>query len=193
MECSLRNCLRNLLLTASLCAPGVALSADNGFYLGATASDVSSDYDTNVYSFAAEAPEDDDGFKVIAGFRPLDSFAIEANYAGLGETRVPLSLVCVTTPCPSEVSIDAQAVSLSAVGLLALPLVDLFARVGVSRWESELQVLSSTQKEEGTDPTYGVGAQVRVGSFALRLEYERFDLEDDSVDLVSVGFTYTFL
>jgi len=76
---------------------------------------------------------------------------------------------------------------------VALPLVDLFARVGVSRWESELQVLSSTQKEEGTDPTYGVGAQVRVGSFALRLEYERFDLEDDSVDLVSLGFTYTFL
>jgi hypothetical protein len=32
-----------------------------------------------------------------------------------------------------------------------------------------------------------------LGSFALRLEYERFDLDDDSVDLVSLGFTYTFL
>jgi hypothetical protein len=197
MECSLRNRAywRSLLLAASLLAPGVALSADNGFYLGGSASDVSSDYDASVGAFSSGAEEDGSGFKVIAGFRPLDAFAIEANYADLGETRVPLSLSvgCIPAPCPAEVSIDSQAVSVSAVGLFALPLVDLFARVGVARWESEAQILSSAQKEEGTDPTYGAGAQLRLGSFALRLEYERFDLDEDSVDLVSLGFTYTFL
>lgn len=195
MERSLRPgaYLRAVLLAASLQVPGVALSADNGFYLGAASSEVSSDYDESVGSSFAGPEDDDNGFKVIAGFRPLDAFAIEANYADLGETRVPLSLVCITAPCPTEATIDSQALAVSAVGLLALPLVDLFARVGVTRWESERQILSSAQKEEGTDPTYGAGAQVRVGSFALRLEYERFDLDDDSVDLVSLGFTYTFL
>lgn len=195
MERSLRPgaYLRAVLLAASLQVPGVALSADNGFYLGAASSEVSSDYDESVGSSSAGPEDDDNGFKVIAGFRPLDAFAIEANYADLGETRVPLSLVCITAPCPTEAAIDSQALSVSAVGLLALPLVDLFARVGVTRWESERQILSSAQKEEGTDPTYGAGAQVRVGSFALRFEYERFDLDDDSVDLVSLGFTYTFL
>ena len=54
-------------------------------------------------------------------------------------------------------------------------------------------LLGGSQKETGTDPTYGAGAQLRVGSFALRFEYERFELDDDSSDLVSVGFTYTFL
>jgi hypothetical protein len=166
------------------------LAADNGIYVGLASSDVSSDYDVGAFSVG---PVDDErGFKAIVGFRPLDSFAIEANYADLGATRVPLGLVCVTTPCPAAASIDSQAVSVSAVGLFALPLVDLYARVGVSRWESEQRAFAP-QEREGTDPTYGAGAQVRVGSFALRMEYERFDFDDDSADLVSIGFTYTFL
>jgi OmpA-OmpF porin, OOP family len=64
--------------------------------------------------------------------------------------------------------------------------------VGYARWQSELAPFA-TEEREGTDPTYGAGAQVRVGSFALRFEYERFNFDDDATDLVSVGFTYTFL
>ena len=185
---------RKLLLAVSLLSPGVVLSADNGFYLGASSADVSADFEPGFGGFFAHGPEDDaSGFKVIAGLRPLDSLGIEANYVDLGETQAPLSVVCITTPCPSEVSFDAKALSVSAVGLLSLPFVDLFARAGVARWESSRQIFSTAQKEEGTDPTYGVGAQVRLGSFALRLEFERFELADDSADSVSLGFTYTFL
>jgi len=192
MECLIRKGAywRSLLLSTSLVAPGAALAADNGFYLGLASSDVESDYELG--PAASSGADDDRGFKGIVGFRPLDSFAIEANYVDLGETVVPVSLACITTPCPTEASIDSQAVSVSAVGLLALPLVDLFARVGYARWESELSPFA-TQERSGSDPTYGAGAQVRVGSFALRFEYERFDFDDDSAELVSVGFTYTFL
>lgn len=45
----------------------------------------------------------------------------------------------------------------------------------------------------GTDPTYGAGVQGRLGSCAIRAEYERFKLENDSIDSLSLGFTYTFL
>lgn len=174
-----------LVLSAALAAPGAALAADNGFYVGLASSEVSSDY--AVSSFSSSGADDDRGLKAIVGFRPLDGFAIEANYVDMGETRVPLSFPA------STLSIDSEALSVSAVGLIALPLVDLYGRVGMARWESEASALGGTQKESGTDPTYGAGAQFRVGSFALRLEYERFELEDDSSDLVSVGFTYTFL
>jgi hypothetical protein len=192
MECSLRKGAywRSLMLSASLLVPGAALAADNGFYLGLSASDVSSDYDLG--PAAASGADDDSGFKGIVGFRPLDSFAIEANYVDLGEARVPLAIACITTPCPTEAQIDSQAVSVSAVGLLALPLVDLFARVGYARWESE-QASFSPEQRDGSDATYGAGAQFRVGSFALRVEYERFKFDDDDADLMSVGFTYTFL
>jgi hypothetical protein len=171
-----------LVLAAGLAVPGAALAADNGFYVGLASSDVSSDY-----AVSSAGADDDRGLKAIVGFRPLDGFAIEANYVDMGQTRVPL-----TFP-PSTLTIDSEALSVSAVGLIALPLVDLYGRVGMARWESELSALGGSQKESGTDPTYGAGAQFRVGSFALRFEYERFELEDDSSDLVSVGFTYTFL
>ena len=174
-----------LLLSACVAAPGAALAADNGFYLGLASSEVSSDYAVSAVS--SSGADDDRGLKAIVGFRPLDSFAIEANYVDMGETNVAVAFP------PSTLSIDSEALSVSAVGLIALPLVDLYGRVGVSRWESEASLLGGTQKETGTDPTYGAGAQFRVGSFALRFEYERFELEDDSSDLVSIGFTYTFL
>lgn len=186
-----RTSLHSLLLAASLAAPGAALAADNGFYLGLASSDVSSDYELG--PAAAGDADDDRGFKGIVGFRPLDSFALEANYVDFGETRVPLAVTCAGLSCPTYAALDSQAISVSAVGMFALPLVDLFARVGYARWDSEVSALSGSAEREGSDPTYGAGAQVRVGSFALRLEYERFDFDDDSADLVSIGFTYTFL
>ena len=187
MERSLGKCSYwcSLVVSACVAAPGAALAADNGFYVGLASSDVSSDY--AVSSFSSAGADDDRGLKAIVGFRPLDGFAIEANYVDMGETNVPIAFP------PSTLSIDSEALSVSAVGLIALPLVDLYGRGGMARWESEASLLGGSQKESGTDPTYGAGAQLRVGSFALRFEYERFELDDDSSDLVSVGFTYTFL
>ena len=191
MECSIRKgaCWRSLLL-ATVLTPGAALAADNGFYLGLGTSDVSSNYELG--GLVGSEAEDERGFKGIVGFRPLDSFALEANYVDFGETIAPLSVSLPCIGCPTTAQIDSQAVSVSAVALLALPLVDLFARVGYARWESEMEIIAS-QETEGSDPTYGAGIQFRVGSFALRAEYERFDFDDDDADLLSVGFTYTFL
>lgn len=80
-----------------------------------------------------------------------------------------------------------RPVSVSAVGFFSLPFVDLFARAGVARSESEREILSGAQEDEGTDATYGAEAHVRLGSFALRLEYERFELANDTADSVSLG------
>src|SRR5262245_32874919 len=108
MECLLRCGSRVFLLAlvAGLVTPGVALSADNGLYIGAATSNVSSDYDVPGSFFP---PDDDRGFKLIGGFRPLDSLAIEANYADFGTTREPVAIFCITTPCPTQSAIDAQA------------------------------------------------------------------------------------
>ena len=121
MDCSLRkrHGCHGLLLSALLLAPGgVALAADNGFYLGLASSDVSSDYDQFAPVVIGDA-DDDRGFKGIVGFRPLDAFAIEANYVDFGDTTLPLGIACITTPCPNQASVDSQAISVSAVGMLA--------------------------------------------------------------------------
>src|SRR5262245_34828448 len=58
-----------------------AAAADNGFYLGAGVSQA-----TTKLSFEGLGSDDvdDTGFKVIAGWRPLDFFAVEANYVDMG-------------------------------------------------------------------------------------------------------------
>ena len=46
--------------------------------------------------------------------------------------------------------------------------------------------------DDGTDLTYGVGAQFRVWSLSVRGEYERFDISNaDTVDMFSIGVTST--
>ena len=180
-----------LLVLASL-VPAVGWSADNGIYIGGSLATPSSDLDWST----DHGPEDEGiGFKAIVGARPLDWLAIEANYVDLGETSVPLLAgVCPGFPCPDEETFDAQALSVSVLGMLALPLVDLYARLGTTRWETQRQVrFGAEQEREGSDATYGVGVQGRIGSFALRVEYERFDFDRDDVDTLSLGFTYTFL
>jgi OOP family OmpA-OmpF porin len=73
--------------------------------------------------------------------------------------------------------------------------VDLFARAGIIDWSGNVKSQSFGRgSDDGTDLTYGIGAQFRVWSLSLRAEYERFDISDaDNVDMVSVGVTWTFL
>jgi hypothetical protein len=182
-----------LLLLGAL-APAVGWCADNGIYIGGSLASPSPNLDWST----DHGPEDEgEGLKAIVGARPLDWLAIEANYVDLGETAVPLFVACPAIagfPCPDEETFDARAVSISVLGMLALPLVDLYARAGSARWETKRQVrFGPVQKRAGTDATYGLGLQARVGSFALRAEYERFDFDRDEADSLSVGFTYTFL
>jgi opacity protein-like surface antigen len=192
------------LLAAVLVAPASVVAQDNGIYLGAAASDVSTDYSWRGDLLSMAADEDTSGFKLIGGARPLDHLAIEANYVDFGTSDAQLSIVCAATigfPCPNRASIDASAVSVSALGFVTLPLVDIYGRLGVSRWEADGDVrftgagsgLTTRATRKGTDPTIGVGVQFRFASLALRAEYEYFEILGDSAGAVSVGFTYTFL
>jgi hypothetical protein len=48
--------------------------------------------------------------------------------------------------------------------------------------------------DDGTDLAYGVGVGLGFGSLGARLEYERFEIDDaDTVDMISLGVTWTFL
>lgn len=173
-------------LGMTLAAASAAHAQDNGIYVGGSLGDVSSDYDWRLGG-AEGGADDESAFKVIGGVRPFDPFAVEVNYVDLGRTTVPVPAV------GGEAAVDSRALSVSAVGFYALPLLDVFGRVGVARWESEPRALfASFDTDDGTDLTYGVGAQIRLGGFSVRAEYETFDVDDGSVDLASIGVTYTF-
>lgn len=160
-----------------------AFAADNGFYLGGAIGRGA----VQVEEAGVEFDGNDTGFKVIAGFRPLDFFAVEVNYVDLGTAEDDVL----------GVNVQADTTGIDAFAVLHLPIsvVDLFAKAGLISWEQELSASGlGSGDDSGEDFAYGVGAQVRFGSLAGRLEYERFEIQDtDTVDMISLGLTWTFL
>jgi OOP family OmpA-OmpF porin len=176
--------MRKTLITLAAMALGLtvlpAQAADNGIYLGAGIGQAGIDIDD--FNYDADATS----YKLIAGWRFLDWLAVEANYLDFGSGDDTVDGIRLES--------DADGVSLSAVGFLPVGPVDLFARVGAVDWSADLSAdgLGSVS-DDGTDLTYGVGAQFRVWSLSIRAEYEVFDIEDVDVDMISLGLTWTFL
>jgi hypothetical protein len=167
-------------LSLAAMAPQAA-AADNGFYLGAGITQTEFDIDD-----IGSGNLDDNSFKIIAGFRPLDWFAVEANYIDLGGEE------------DSGVSLDTKATTISALFIKEFQVIDLFAKVGVANWKADASVsgLGSTS-DDGWEPTYGVGIGAHFGSVGLRAEYEKFSADvfdlDSDISTISLSFTYTFL
>jgi OOP family OmpA-OmpF porin len=170
------------LLSFAAMAPQAA-AADNGFYLGAGLTETNFDVDVDGIS----DDFDDNGFKVIAGWRPLNWLAVEANYLDLGGID------------EDGLEIDSSAITLSGLVLAEIGIVDLYARVGMANWDTDFSVDAGSISDDGWEPTYGVGVGVHFGSIGVRAEYERFSTEalDDQIetdtDIISVSVTYTFL
>ncbi|MGH8249712.1 MAG: outer membrane beta-barrel protein [Steroidobacteraceae bacterium] len=172
-------------------------AADNGVYLGAGYAQ--SEYDLDNPLDAEPFDDEDGGIKVIAGFRPLDSFGVELSYIDHGDMTVPSGIACVQivgVPCPDNARFGAETISGFAVGFLDFPLIDLFAKVGAASWQFDGGVPGSQAfrfDEDDLDFAWGAGAQAHFGSLGARLEYERFKVVNEDLGTISLSFIYTFL
>jgi hypothetical protein len=176
--------MRKSIIALATAAMGLTalptLAADNGIYLGGSIGQTGVQIDDIDYD------ADSTSYKLIAGWRFLDWLAVEGNYVDFGSGDDSVD--------GTRVEADVNGVSLSAVGFLPIGPVDLFARVGAVDWSADLSAEGfDRDSEDGTDLTYGVGAQFRVWSLSIRAEYEVFDIEDADVDMLSLGVTWTFL
>lgn len=177
---------------AVLLSANAAYAADNGFYIGGgvtrTSLDTSSDFIEDAPDFSID--DDDNGYKIIAGMRPLDWFAVEANYVDFGSAATGDDVL--------GGEYELTGIDAFAVGFLSAPFVDIFGKVGAIRWDADLNVnaggIDFDESESGTDFAWGAGVQARLGSLAGRLEYERFEVDGtDEVAMITLGVTYTFL
>jgi len=163
---------------------GVAASAhaaDKGFYLGASIGQATTKDVTDDLDFDA----DDTGFKAFAGIRLLDNLGVEGGYVDFGSPSDEIDGVNVHS--------DSHALDAFAVGFIPLTTFDLFGKVGLVNWKSDFDIpdLDFSDNGDGTDLAFGVGGQFRLGSAAIRAEWERFDV-GDHIDMFSVGVSWTF-
>jgi hypothetical protein len=169
-------------LSIAAIAPQAA-AADNGFYIGAGITQTTFDIDD-----IGSGELDDNSFKIIAGFRPLDWLAVEANYIDLGGVS------------EDGFDLDTSAITVSALLLKEFAVIDIYARLGMANWRADASVedLGSID-DDGWEPTYGVGIGAHFGSLGLRAEYEMFSADvfdgalDSDISTISLSFTYTFL
>ncbi|SFH45889.1 porin family protein [Modicisalibacter xianhensis] len=137
--------------------------------------------------------DDQNVFKGFVGYDFTPYFAAEMFYTYLGRIRFEDS-------AGASSDFESSAYGMSAVGQMALsPWLTAFAKAGLARWDSRLEgnlddgTRFELEGHEGTNPVYGIGAQLDFSPFLLRTEYEYYDVDSDyRVDTftASAGFRF---
>ena len=151
--------------------------SESGFYLGAGIGET----DVEISAF----DDNDSAYKAFGGYNfgvvPFLDVAVEASYVDFGN--------------PASGLIDIDITGVNAFGLVGFKLgpVGLFAKAGLINWDSEISIGSIREDESGTDPAYGAGARIQIGSFAVRAEYELYDVNVvKDLSMISASVVYTF-
>lgn len=193
---ALENPMRIILIavTALLSISINAYAGDNGVYVGAALG--RSSIDTDVAFFGFNFKDEDTGYKLIGGFRPLDRFGLEINYVDFGSIVFDNR---ATVGDGVRTEYEAQAIDAFAMGYIGGPFVEVFGKLGLVAWDADAVLqggfpgVDLRDSDNGTDLVYGAGVQAQLGSWAARLEYEAFDVPDtDKLELWSLGVTLTF-
>lgn len=158
--------------------PGVDL------YVGAGLGQSNADIDDIEIS---NLDETDMAWKIIGGVRFASVLGAELNYVNFGKA--------------SGDGADLEYKGLAAYGLfyvpLPLPILDLYAKAGVAKVDVDIDAADFSTDD--TQFAYGLGAQLKFGTWAIRGEYERFKVKDGDLDisskpsLLSLSFTKSFL
>ncbi len=140
----------------------------------------------------------DGAFKLFGGYQFNPNFALEAAFVDLGDVSYSGFFTGTPGGPVSGGRIQNSGLNLSAVGVVPLgQRLALFGKVGMFLWYSEATDVTGGfafySEEDGADLSLGLGASVAIGQkVSLRAEWERFDLSNVDVDLVTLGFAFRF-
>jgi opacity protein-like surface antigen len=167
-----------------------------GLYVGAAAGQ------SRVEATAPDAPdfhENHSAFKAMVGIRPMSLLGAEVAYNDLGHPSRQSGIEIA--------DVEMKGESVFGVLYLPVPIVDVFVKVGLARIDSTAstnivcianvcaEALVATPKpERRTNVGFagGAGVQFKMGSLAVRGEYERFNAAGGNPSLLTVGITWTF-
>jgi hypothetical protein len=152
-----------------------------GFYIGGSAGVGLAKVDLDEINLLDDSAL---AWKAAAGFR-WRYFAIEFDYRSMSQ-------VAAVFP-GSELTAKSKGFTGSLLLILPLGPVDIFGRGGGHRATSTVGFLDDLTETKEWVLLYGGGLGFRVGSFALRFEYERLDIEAIAeMNQITGGFTVAF-
>lgn len=162
--------------------------ADSGFFVGGSVGSAAIQIDGDDPNNPINFDEDDFAWKAFLGYNidlKLVNLAFEGGYVDLGGPSATLQ--------GTDFAVDATGLDAFVVLGVDLGPIGVFAKAGAIAWDADVSADGIPSSDDGTDPAYGIGAKFGFGSFALRVEYELFDIEDtEDVSMISAGLVWTF-
>jgi outer membrane protein OmpA-like peptidoglycan-associated protein len=193
----------------SVFAMSSASGAEEGLFLGIGAgqSTMEAESDNNVGP-TLKLDESDNAYKFYGGYNFTNWFGIEGGYIELGNANQSQTFSPVVTGNPERVEAEVSANGWQGFGVLYLPLgnFDLFAKVGGIAANIDVETklrfpgpvppagTTSNDSSEGNGMmAYGAGAMYNFGHWAIRAEYEAYDVDKlDDLYAVTGSLQYTF-
>lgn len=167
-------------------APWGTARAEDALGIYAGGSIGQSRIETNVGTVSAGSfRENHSAWKVDFGIKPIPLLGAEAEYIHFGN---PTGNVAGN---PEDV--DLKGTAAFAVLTLPIPVIDVFAKAGVSRLSTDANSALFHLSRTDTGFAMGAGVGFKLGAWGLRGEWERFNTAGGNPQLYTVGFTYTFL
>jgi OOP family OmpA-OmpF porin len=125
--------------------------------------------------------------KIFGGYKFTPNFAVEGAWIDLGEISASGGGATITG--------EVDGLQLAAVGMFPInPQFGVFGKVGVYMWDATVSAPGfGSVSDDGSDIMFGAGVNWNFAQrFGLRAEWERFDIDGDDVDFLSVGVQFNF-
>jgi opacity protein-like surface antigen len=183
-----------LVLLASaflLASPFAAASAgESGFYLGGSVGNtgIEAEIDDGI-NLPETFDEDDFSWKLFGGYNfalgDVVTLGIEGAYVDLGGPSTEIL----------DIPVGLEASSFNVLGTLGFDIgpVGIFGKAGYASWDVEAFLDDIRIDDDGSDPVYGAGLRLMLGTVELRAEYELYDISDvEDLSMASVGIAFRF-
>ena len=175
---------------------GASLGISNS---DASASELDADLAALGHTTSSTLDDTNEGWKVYAGYRLERPFSFEVGYAELGEITSTISTT--STDLEDFIADVAEVHPFLGNGIYLTgqysPLdrgpVEVGLRAGVWNWDTDVESKSAQTgdidvDEEGVDPLIGLVVLFELTRWLeLRVEYERYYLDDEDADFLSAG------
>jgi len=145
--------------------------------------------------FTVTCDDKDTAWRIFGGYQFHPNIGVEIGYADLGRAQATVS----SGGLSATAKVEATAFDAVAVGSWPInQAFSLYGKLGLYHGEAKLTASgtggSSSDKDTGSDLTYGLGARYDFNrNIGVRAEWQRYnDFSGSDIDVLSVGLLYRF-
>jgi hypothetical protein len=166
-----------------------AHAGESGFYLGGSLGSTAIEAEIDDGNLFETFDESDFSWKLFGGYNfalgDVFVLGVEGAYVDMGGPSTEFL----------NIPVGIETTSFNVFGTLGFDVgpVGVFGKVGYANWDVEAFVDDLRIDDDGSDPVYGLGLRLNIGSVELRGEYEIYDVSDvEDVAMASVGIAFRF-